>query len=104
MKECIKEWLLKQMPEMDDNTLGAIYEEYRDSAVRLWGDLKANVSSGGDPVAADRLAHTLKGSAATVGDNAVFEVVQGWREAVKAGDTARAGELWVKIEPLIEAI
>ena len=96
MKECIKEWLLKQMPEMDDDTLGAIYE--------LWGDLKANVSSGGDPVAADRLAHTLKGSAATVGDNAVFEVVQGWREAVKAGDTARAGELWVKIEPLIEAI
>lgn len=104
MKECVREWLLKQMPEMDDDTLGAIYAEYRESAARLWSELKANVSSGGDPVAADRLAHTLKGSAATVGDNDVFEVVQGWREAVKAGDGTRADELWVKIGPLVDAI
>lgn len=104
MKSCVEKWLKEQMPGMDEGTLGEIYAEYGATARKLLEELQAK-SAAGEPFAVvDKVAHTLKGNALMVGDNALFEVVQAWRAALKDADAAKCGELMPEIVRMVGEI
>ena len=66
MKECVAKWLNEQFCG-DQEMMAAVYDEYKDTLARLLNDLAAARQSG-DATAIDRALHTIKGSAAMVGD------------------------------------
>ena len=67
MKADIVSWLREQFSG-DDGMVEAVYAEYRTTLWGLMDKLRA-ARQGGDGVAVDRVLHTIKGSAAMVGDN-----------------------------------
>ena len=103
MKESVRKWLGEQMAGMDD-MFADIYAEYAESAKRLYGELSAKRSEGADFETVDRIAHTLKGNALMVGDQALFEAVQAWREAIRNGGLAAGDPIWDAIGREVEAI
>lgn len=74
MKECISTWLNEQFCG-DRETIDMVYAEYKDTIARLLDDLAAARQSG-DATAIDRALHTIKGSAAMVGDTEVSALAQ----------------------------
>lgn len=105
MKACVKRWLDEQMGGSDGATAEAIYAEYRATAGRLLAELSAVRAQG---IAAEatvaRVAHTLKGCAAMVGDLPLQEAIAQWRDAFKAGDGAAEAVLWSVILDEVKAI
>ena len=119
MKESVKLWLGEQMAGLDDATLGDIYSEYAETAGKLYAELSEKRAAGASFDDVDRVAHTLKGNALMVGDQALFEAVQAWRlvgdqalfEAVQAwrgaireGGLAAGDPLWDAIGTEVAAI
>lgn len=69
MKECIVKWLTEQFGD-DDNLIAEVYAEYKNTLAQHLGEL-AEARVAGDAVKIDRILHTIKGSAAMVGDTEV---------------------------------
>lgn len=67
MKACVAKWLEEQFAG-DAGMVEAVYAEYRKTLLDLMDKLRAARQTG-DSVAVDRVLHTIKGSAAMVGDN-----------------------------------
>lgn len=104
MKESSRKWLEEQMAGMDASVIDEIYAEYSRTAPALYAELEEKRAAGEAFAVLDRIAHTLKGNAAMVGDTALFEVVQKWRETMAKGDQAAADEIWLAIGPEVRAI
>lgn len=106
MKACVKRWLDEQMGGSDGATAEAIYAEYRATADRLLAELSAVRAQGITAEATvARVAHTLKGCAAMVGDLPLQEAIAQWRDAFKkAGDGAAEAALWSMILDEVKAI
>ena len=103
MKTSIETWLKNQMGD-DSALINEIYEEYRTTTARLVGELKAALAAHAEFAVTDRIAHTLKGNALMVGDQELFEVVQGMRAQMKDGDFVRASETMPQVEALQKAL
>jgi len=89
MKPCIETWLKTQFGD-DATLIGEIYAEYRQTLGRLLDELAAVLASG-DAASRDRVLHTIKGSAATVGDAELSELAQASRSLTE-GDRLREVE------------
>jgi len=104
VKESVKLWLGEQMAGLDDATLGDIYSEYAETAGKLYAELSEKRAAGASFDDVDRVAHTLKGNALMVGDQALFEAVQAWRGAIREGGLAAGDPLWDAIGTEVAAI
>ena len=104
MKESVKKWLGEQMAGMDEEMIAGIYAEYGETAVKLYKELCEKRAAGADFETVDRVAHTLKGNALMVGDQALFEAVQAWRAAIKEGGLAAGDPIWEPIGREVAAI
>ena len=67
MKACVAKWLEEQFAG-DAGMVETVYAEYRKTLSDLMDKLRVARQTG-DSVAVDRVLHTIKGSAAMVGDN-----------------------------------
>lgn len=104
MKPSVKSWLDEQMAGIDQETIAEIYAEYKATANKLHSELVEKVATSAEFEVVDRIAHTLKGNAAMVGDQALFDAVQGWRAAMANGDKAAADKFWPVIAEEVRTI
>ena len=82
MKECVERWLDEQFCG-DRGAVESVYAEYRATLARLLGDLAAARASGRTE-AVRRALHSIRGSAAMVGDTGVSELAASARGASDA--------------------
>lgn len=84
MKECVSKWLNEQFGG-DTDVIGMVYEEYKSTMGRLIVDL-ADARSKKDAQTVDRVLHTIKGSAAMVGDMEVSNLAANARKQGSGAD------------------
>ena len=99
MKACVEKWLNDQFGG-DGQMVADVYEEYRQTMRRLVGEL-ASARQAGDAAAVDRILHTMKGSAAMVGDEEVSAYAAASRQVGGATDLeSRERKLRIFVEEL----
>ena len=99
MKACVAKWLEEQFAG-DAGMVEAVYAEYRKTLSDLMGKLRAARQTG-DGVAVDRVLHTIKGSAAMVGDREVSDFAA---QSRRVSDPAELAEVERKLRQLAEEI
>lgn len=98
MKECCKAYLEEQFGG-DADVMGEIYNEYVSSIKEKMTEADAELA-GGDWVALDRTAHTVKGNALATGDEEMAQTAISLRGAAKLQDSAQAAELISRLKEL----
>ena len=99
MTACVEKWLNEQFGG-DGEMIASVYGEYRQTMRRLVGEL-ASARQAGDAAAVDRVLHTMKGTAAMVGDAEVSAYAAASRQTDGETDLAgREEKLRVFVEEL----
>lgn len=84
MKACVSAWLNEQFGG-DADIVGSVYDEYKSTLGRLIGELAQAIANADRP-AIDHVLHTIKGSAAMVGDNEVSALAAESRKLTDLGE------------------
>ena len=88
MKDDVRQWLNEQFGG-DEETIAVVWGEYLNSASEKIAEGRAALAAFDFPLL-DRIAHTLKGNALMVGDQASVTAGVALRDAAKASDPAAA--------------
>ena len=88
MKDDVRQWLNEQSGG-DEETIAAVWGEYLNSAAEKIAEGRAALAAFDFPLL-DRIAHTLKGNALMVGDQASVAAGVALRDAAKASDPTAA--------------
>lgn len=88
MKDDVRQWLNEQFGG-DEETIAAVWDEYLNSAAEKIAEGRAALAAFDFPLL-DRIAHTLKGNALMVGDQASVAAGVALRDAAKASDPTAA--------------
>lgn len=88
MKDDVRQWLNEQFGG-DEETIAAVWDEYLNSATEKIAEGRAALAAFDFPLL-DRIAHTLKGNALMVGDQASAAAGVALRDAAKASDPTAA--------------
>lgn len=99
MKECISNWLKAQFGD-DEPVIAEVYAEYRRTLARLLDEL-AEARTTGNPAVVDRVLHTIKGSAAIVGDTPVSTLAQ---ESRTVTDFSKLAEVERRMRTMMEEL
>lgn len=99
MKACVEKWLTEQFCG-DAGLVSAVYDEYRQTLSRLLEELAA-ARQGGQAKPLDKVLHTIKGSAAMVGD---VEVSQLAAQARTLADPAELEPVEARLRQLLEEL
>ena len=84
MKEDVRQWLNEQFGG-DEETIALVWGEYLGSAAEKIAEGRAALAAADFPLL-DRVAHTIKGNALMVGDQASAAAGVALRDAAKASD------------------
>ena len=84
MKSCVAKWLEEQFAG-DAGMVEAVYAEYRKTLLDLLGRLRT-ARQADDSVAVDRVLHTIKGSAAMVGDDETSRLAAEARQVIDVAE------------------
>lgn len=102
MKQMIRDYMKTQFDD-DQETIDAIYEEYKSSMVEKLGEILAALPSG-DCAKLQKLAHSLKGTSSMVGDMEINAVAVKLDLAGKASDYETFKSLVPAFQQLVEAL
>ena len=100
IKQCVRDWMTEQLGG-DEEMLQSIYDEYKQTLAAQLAALSA-ARAAGDATQIDRALHTIKGSAAMVGDQEISQIAANARpvasdaaalDAAQAQLTALAAQL-----------